>query len=150
MALYKGATFGVAPLRVQVTAPDESPIYVVGYSAAGETAYGATSRPILTRPSSPGEGTGVAVSMSPDAPPAFPSPEGLPASPVSASTVVTRFSKAPSVPVVNVGCYNVPLVIRWEVPLRDAFVVKAGGTVLLYALTNGGHTWNGEVLWEEK
>lgn len=150
MALFKGATFSAAPLRIQVTAPAGAPIYVVGFNAAGEDARGATSRPILTRPSTLGSGTGTAIPVSPTGPPTLSTPEGMPTTGNAQATVVTSFRSSPSVPSVHIGSYNLPMRVVWQVPLSQAMVVPASDGVLLYALTVGSHTWCGEITWEEK
>jgi hypothetical protein len=144
VALYKGAVQKASPLRVQVTAPTTGSIFVVGYSAFGENTLGASSRPILTRPSIAGSGRGVAIPMRPPG-----NDEGI-ADPVAEATVVTVFRSPPTVPPLTIGSYNLPISIRWEAPLNSAVVVGHGASILLYALTNGDHTWSGDITWEEK
>lgn len=144
MALYKGATHRASPLRIQLTAPSTAAVYVVSYSAFGENSAGASSRPILTRPSVPGQGSGVAIPMR------FPGPENGRRDPIAQATLITLFKNAPSVPRVNVGSYLLPISVQWSAPRGQEVVVGHGESILLYALTNGDHTWSGEIQWEEK
>lgn len=145
MTLYKGVALEAGPLQIQVTAPSTGVIHVVGFSAYGTNSVGGTSRPILHRPSLPGQGTGYVISMSP---PPYPQRPESGVTPLA--TLVTTFFTSPSVPLVNVGSYNLPFRVKWDAPLSGAQIIGAGGSILLYALTNGRHKWDGEVLWEEK
>lgn len=134
---YKGGVSGAAPLQMQITAHVSNPIRVVGFFVCGENSSGSASKPVLTRPSSPGSGTQVtAEKLSPSAP-------------VSGAYLATSFSSPPSLPSVNVGAFNLPLRIRWTAALGQEFVVAQQKDVLLYAYASGGHTWTGEIIWEE-
>lgn len=134
---YKGGVSGAAPLEIQLTAPATSRVYITGFMVCGENASGSASKPVLTRPSSPGSGTGTAVSLSPSAP-------------AARSTLVTSFSGAPSIPSVNVGSFNLPLRIRWSAAPGHEFILAVNESALLYAYASGGHTYTGELTWEER
>lgn len=147
MALFKGAVSKASPLLIQVTAPSTGPIHVMEWSAYGETGAGATSHPVIFRPSLHGTGFGVAI---PWAPPGKPeAPDTTTAQAVS--EVVTRFATLPSLPIVNVGSYNLPIRRKWAAPTNDQrIVVPADRAICLYARTVSPHEWSGEITWEEK
>lgn len=134
---YKGSVTGAAPLKIQLTASSSHPAYVTGFFACGENAAGSASKPVLTRPSTPGTGSGTAVALSVSAP-------------TATATLITSFSGAPSLPIVNVGAFNLPLRLRWYATSGQEFVLGVGGSGLLYASASGGHTWSGEINWEER
>jgi hypothetical protein len=134
---YKGGISGASPLEIQLSADATHPLYVVGFSAMGENASGSASKPVLTRPSSPGVGTGSALPLSPS-------------SPTASGSLVTSFSSPPSLPSVNVGAFNLPLRLRWMASPGQEVVLGVSGSLLLYAYASGGHTWSGELLWEER
>lgn len=133
---YKGSVSAAAPLEIQLTASSSHPVYITGFFACGENALGSASKPVLTRPSTPGTGSGTAVALSVSAP-------------AATASVITSFSGGPSLPAVNVGAFNLPLRLRWHATLGQEFVLGVSGTGLLYAYASGGHTWTGELLWEE-
>lgn len=134
---YKGSVSGAAPLEIQLTASSTYPVFLTGFFVCGENASGSASRPILTRPSVPGTGTGTAVAISPS-------------SPDASAILVTSFSGAPSLPSVNVGAFNLPLRLRWAAGFGQEFVIGVDGSALLYAYAGSGHTWSGEITWEER
>lgn len=134
---YKGNVSGVAPLEIQLTAPSTGPVYITGFMVCGENALGSASKPVLTRPSVPGSGSGTPIPLSTSAP-------------TATAVLVTSFSGAPSLPTVNVGAFNLPLRICWSAPPRGEFILPASGSGLLYAYAGGGHTWIGELTWEER
>lgn len=136
-AKYRGSVSGAAPLEIQLTASANHPVYVTGFFACGENASGSASKPVLTRPSTPGTGTGTAVALSQS-------------TPAATATLVTSFSGAPSLPAVNVGAFNLPIRLRWTASPGQEFVLGVGGSGLLYAYASGGHTWSGELHWEER
>lgn len=138
MVRYSAGTSGAAPLQIQLGTGAVHPAYVVGFSAMGENSAGAASRPVLTRPSTLGTGT-----------PNFGERYNS-SSPGSHSGVLTAFASAPSIPTVGIGTFNLPLRVRWAVASADALVVPINAGVLLYANAAGGHTWSGEIIWEER
>lgn len=134
---YKGSVSGAAPLEIQLTASSSHPVFLTGFFVCGENASGSASKPALTRPSIPGTGSGTAVAISPS-------------SPAASATLITSFSGAPSLPAVNVGAFNLPIRLRWTAGFGQEFVIGVGSSGLLYAAAGGGHSWSGEITWEER
>lgn len=64
--------------------------------------------------------------------------------------MLSTYSVAPSTPSVGVGTFNLPLRIKWAATPNDAFIVPISSAALLYANAAGGHTWSGEIVWEER
>lgn len=137
MLRFKGGVSGASPLQIQLGTSALTPAYVVGFSAQGENSSGSASRPVLTRPSTPGTGSGSSISFSSSAAPAQ-------------STIITSFSGAPSIPSVSLGTFNLPLRLRWAAMGDGAFIVGVSSYALLYANAAGGHTWSGELIFEER
>jgi hypothetical protein len=135
VASFKGGVSGAAPLQVQLSMPANSVGRVLDYAAAGENAVGSASRPVLSRPSTLGSGSGTAVPMD-----GYSTAQGV---------VVTSFSSAPTLPVVGSGALNLPIRVRWAAPREQSFVIYGGGGALLYAAASGGHAWTGSMIWEE-
>lgn len=136
MALYKAARSGAAPLLIEVRNTSSGMVEVLGMSAAGESTSGSASRPVLYRPSSGGSGSGSAVCLS--------------GSTTAASTVITSFTANPSLPAVTSGSFNLPIRVRWVSTPGNGMILDLSASVVLYAVGNSGHTWNGEILFEER
>lgn len=136
MASFKANVSGVAPLRIQLTAPSSRSIRIMGFTAVGENGNGNAGRPVLSRPVTPGTGTGASVAM-----------DGTGVA--AASTVVTSFSITPTDPTSTTGAFNLPIAVHVRFGQDDAPIVPPGQTILLYAGANSGHTWMGELEWEE-
>lgn len=141
---FEGGTSGAAPLRIQLATTasgDGSVASVIGWSVAGENTSGAASRPIISRPSSIGTGTGQT-----------PEVRSRPSSATPNCELLTTFSGAPSVPAVSEGSFNLPIVVSWLGNREDGVIVGSQGAsaaLLLYASASGGHTWTGAIIWEE-
>lgn len=133
---YKASVAGAAPLQIQLTATS-IPIFVTGFYACGESGSGSASRPVLSRPSTPGTGSGTAIPLSVSAP-------------AATATVITLFSTGPTLPVVNSGAFNLPMRVVWNAAPKQEFVLGLAGSGLLYADASAGHTWSGELCWEER
>ena len=136
MASFRANVSGAAPLRIQLTAPAGETVRIRAFTAGGDNTAGNAGRPVLFRPSSPGTGTGTGLAI-----------DGTGVSPTS--TVVTSFSVVPTDPTANVGAFNLPMEVHVRFPIAEAPMLEAGGTLVLYAGASGGHTWSGELEWEE-
>lgn len=137
MATFKGGISGAAPLQIQLGTSATVPAVITGFTASGDTTAGTASRPAISRPSTPGAGTGTAVAISPS-------------SAVASSSVITAFSSGPSIAGVTTGGFNLPLRLNWRAAAGAGFVVGISSFALLYAAAGAGHTWTGELRWEEK
>jgi hypothetical protein len=135
MPLFRGGISGAAPLQIQLGTTSTGWALIRETYACGENALGSASRPTLSRPSVPGVGTGA--SQSTDG--RF----------TAQSSIVTAFSSAPSTPSVSSGTFNLPIRETWHAPPGGAFVVGASGFALFYAAAAGGHTWTGNIVFEE-
>jgi hypothetical protein len=123
------------PLRIQLGTSAEGNAEIVRVVACGEKVVGSASRPVLSRPSTPGKGTGQIRSLN-----------GIS---VPTSTAITTFSSAPSYPLVVIGSFNLPIVVDHLFPYNGGIVLASSSYVLLYAYSAGGHTWTGALEWEE-
>jgi hypothetical protein len=137
MALYRGVVTSASPLLIQIGTGAATAL-LTEFSAQGENALGAASRPTLSRPSAPGIGTGTVPQVVNHW--AFP--------PVS--TITTTFSDLPSLPSPSSGAFNLPIKVRWVAPPSQAFVVYPSGYALLFAVATGGHLWSGEIGFDER
>ena len=135
MPIFRATVGGASPLRIQLTAPAGVSLKVLGFAAEGMNTTGAGSRPVLTRPSVAGTGSGVAVPLDGHS--------------VAQATVVTSFATPPTDPAVTSGSWDLPLAVRRRWTLVEAPTVLPGGSIMLYAAASGGHNWSGEIEWEE-
>jgi hypothetical protein len=136
LSQFRGFVSSVAPLLIQIGSGSTTAL-ITEFSAQGENFVGAASRPTLSRPSTPGVGTGTALALDP-------------AHPAAAAAIVTNFSTLPSLPTPTSGAFNLPIRMRWVAPPRQAFVVQPSAYALLYAVGSGGHLWSGEISWVER
>lgn len=139
MARYEARVANIAPLRIQVGTSD-NPIQILAVSAKGLGTTGQVSRPCLSRPSTPGKGTGKVLAHVPRPP--------EPSFATTGVSVITTFTAAPSYPLVAVGSFNLPLFIEWRVPTGSGMFVPNDDFALLYAFAAGGAKWNGSMEWE--
>lgn len=144
MAAYRFAVGALAPLQIQlgpvVAAPLNAGVARIREAAAyGENAIGTASNPILVRPSVIGTGTQIFVA---------------PLDPGGASStfqLITSFSSAPTHFTPASGPVTLPITRRIVFPRGSEFIVYGpSAAALLYANASGGHTWSGELAWEEK
>ena len=135
MARFKTTVSGAAPLRIQLSTSSTCPAEVVEVSAGGENTSGSASYPTLSRPSTPGSGTGVVLPLDPGS--------------SSTCTAVTTFTVAPTTPSVSSGSFNLPLRMFWLFPPGMGLIVPILSHVLLFADATAGHTWSGELTWRE-
>lgn len=136
MASYRLGVAGAAPLRIQLGTAAMRVAEVHRLTASGENATGTASRPTLSRPAVPGTGTaGTIVSLDGHSTPT--------------STGITSFSGAPSTPSVTTGNFNLPVQIDFILPPGRGIVVLPSSFILWYASASGGHTWQGEIEFEE-
>lgn len=133
MRVFKTIVSGQAPLRIQLTAAGRCKIIAVNLSCEGLT--GNVSLPSLSRPSTVGTGTGAAEAVD-----GFSTP---------ASTVITSFSSAPTLPSTGTGAYNIPWNTSWLFRPDLQPEVLPGGSILLYANATAGLTLSGELTWGE-
>lgn len=138
MARFK-ASAAAATLQLQLSTSALTPAEVVGYSAYGQTTTGSTTRPAFTRPVTGGTPSEVsrANSLTPSTNPQ--------------TGAYATFSVAPSTPTgLSSGSYNLPLNLRWEAARSRGIIIPVSAFGLLYAAATGGHSWLGEVIWEER
>lgn len=141
-ARFAGSESLQAPLRLQLLAPASTGAIgiLVGIRAVGDNSLGSASRPVVTRPSTIGVGN--------NSPPEI---RGS-ASTVPRCTFLTAYSTAPFTPILTTGSYNLPIEVSWQVDTEEGIVVGGQGVdtaLLLFAAASGGHTWTGEMVWEE-
>lgn len=137
MARFKASRSLQTPLRIQLGTTSSGYIEVVGVISEGENSKGIASRPVLSRPSTPGKGTGVAQKLDPR-------------SPAAMTAVVTNFNVAPSYPSVDIGSFNLPQRVEWRATQGNGCIVGPSDYVLFYAFASNGHTMTGEIEWEEQ
>lgn len=138
--LFAAVAEAQAPLRLQVKAPSGVVGILVELRASGDTSLGTASRPALSRPSIIGTGTDQT-----------PLQRGR-ASASARCSWLASFSGAPSTPTLLSGAYNLPIHVHWMANSDEGVVFGGGGAdgaLLLYAVGGGGHTWSGELVWEE-
>lgn len=135
MARFRIGTSAAAPLRIQLGTSSVL-AEVTAFIACGDNSSGSASRPVFTRPSTPGSGTGTTICIS-----------GIGIS--SQTAGITSFSVAPSVPAVTTVSMNLPIRIMTRMEKGRGIIIPANSYGLLYADAQGGHTWTGEVEFEE-
>jgi hypothetical protein len=138
MSCFRAGIEGADPLLAQLETSTVT-AEITGFDGGGDNALGATSRPIIYRPSSPGVWDG----FHPIAPTRI---NGL--APAD-SVFVTVFFSPPSIPTLPTSSVKVPLNLSVRMPLGQGLVVLPGGPVVVYANTTGGHTWTANLIWEE-
>lgn len=136
MALFKIGARAAGPLKIQLGTPATIIAEVRGIVAGGDNATGAASRPLLTRPSTAGTGTGTIVPI--DSPVA-----------VSGCTGITSFVTSPPAPTSSASSANLPIRVNIQMPRGNGFVVGVSSYAYLFANATGGHTWTGELIFEE-
>lgn len=141
-ARFVAATEGAAPLILQVESPSTTSLLrVYRFEASGNSSTGTASRPALYRPSSKGTGiSNIAASLTSIATPT--------------ASAYASFSVNPTLPGLTTFSSNLPMRIEW-IASHGAELIAAGtpvgvGCVVLYAGASGGHTWRGEINWEEE
>ncbi len=138
MAAFRAGVEGAAPLLAQLESTNGLAV-VTELDASGDNALGATSRPLIYRPATPGLWAGFH--------PIAPTPLGAIQS--ASSIFVTTFNTPPSIPVAPPTSVKVPFQILWKVPVDQGFIVPPGEVLVLYANTRGGHSWTANLIWEE-
>lgn len=145
MARFRAGVVRAAPLEIQLTAGSRQ-LEILGWWAFTEGTSGATSIPVLTRPSKPGVAliTGTPTIEAIDSPGEF-----------ATATFLSEFNSEPSTPDVKVFSYAAPLLCeeRWEV--GNGVVVMPGESVLLYAQVEGElernhQEWTADIEWRER
>lgn len=144
MGRFIGSTSNADPLLIQLEAVSKVDV-VVAFSACGENQAGFTTRPTISRPDIPGTASSAGTAV-------IYSPSGV----ASGSELLTSFATAPSLPAPGeaISGPRLPLRVHWQADPRNGFVVPLGGFICLSAITGsgvfGGHTWMGELVWEEQ
>lgn len=141
-ARFVAATEGAAPLILQVESPSTTSLLrVYRFEASGNSSAGTASRPALYRPSSKGTGiSNIAASLTATISPT--------------ASAYSSFSVNPTLPGLTAYSSNLPMRVEWiAAPGRELLAVGSPsgvGCVVLYANASGGHTWRGEINWEEE
>lgn len=150
MASFRASTSLASPLLIQLGTAATIGAEVREWSAQGETTTGATSLPVLTRPSTPGTSllsreTADVVCLS--FPPQTPN-----------TTALSRFSTQPSFPEVALASNNLPIQVEARYPAGRGVVIPPNTFLMLFAKTNfpfepedpvRQHTWSAGITWEE-
>lgn len=142
-ARFVAASAGAAPFIIQVeTARADSMLRVYRFELSGDNSSGSITRPALYRPATAGTGLGnvarpLAVQSGAATCPAY-----------------NSFSANPTIPSLATLSAKLPKTVEWVAsPGGELLVVGNGSTtgkVVLYAGASGGHTWSGEINWEEQ
>jgi len=139
VASYRFTVGAQAPLQIQLGPSATTTVVALIREAAafGETLVGTASDPILVRPSSPGSGVNI-----------FVAPLD-PGGPTSSFPIIHSFSTAPTHFTPAGGPVVLPVTRRYVFPRGAEFVIYGSAAALLFATAGGGHTWTGELAWEE-
>lgn len=158
MARFLAGVTNQAPLQIQLgarvisgTSQEDvtSPLVVVEMSAfggvatpdggSGDQGLGQVSRPVFLRPTTPGYVTVPDMVQM-----------GRPLASGVSSNVgwLAIFSSAPSTPLVTSGNFNLPLSVRYSMPVEHGIVVD--DFLVFYAQALSGASWTAHIIWEEK
>lgn len=133
-ARFSASLSAAAPFQIQLTAPSGRRISLLQVLISGDNSSGSASWPVISRPSTPGSGTGTGLPLDGTGSPA--------------STVVTSFAVSPSTPTAPTGSFNLPYTHR-KTFAPGMVVVEGGESILVYAAASGGQTLSGSIIWEE-
>lgn len=139
--VYESGVTGASPLLIQLATPFNSGYAIVReWSAFGDNATGAGSRPVFFRPGTPGSSAGIIE-------PPISTRDGF--TQTHYCTFSTTFVTPPSLPTVNVSNFLLPMRVRVVYPENGGFVLTNNDAVVLYAAASAGHSWTGRLVWEE-
>ncbi len=138
MACFRAGVEAASPLLAQLETTTVT-VEITGFDGGGDNVRGATSRPIIYRPATPGVWSGFHL---------------IPPVPVNGPGVAdavfpTVFTSPPSIPTLPASSVKVPLNLSVRMPLGSGLVVLPSAPVVIYANTTGGHSWTAGLIWEE-
>ena len=136
MAVFSASKRGLAPLQLQLRPISTGTARVREIIANGESTLGSADWPQLSIPSVLGT---VAQAVT---------PQGNPGS-VSGFQLAWAWSVSPSLPSSGGSVSILPVSYNLQFPQNAEPLVRAGSSLLLYANSLGGHTYNGTMIWEE-
>jgi hypothetical protein len=140
VGVFEGGVSEASPLLIQLLTPPDKMAKVREWYACGNNATGGASRPILYRPSVPGNIAGIH-------PPPVLSHSGVSTPNVCAFN--TFFVTPPATPPVSISNFLLPIRVKWMAGRDQEYLVGFGEAVVLYAQATAGHSWSARFVWEE-